>query len=86
VSLLDDPAASRAQLRSEAERLREENARLRRERDLAVAHDTQPYPTADAYEKVCAVLREREIEVERLRAVVERMGDLVAEWQKVARA
>jgi hypothetical protein len=25
-----------------------------RERDLAVAHDRQPYPTAEAYEKVCA--------------------------------
>jgi hypothetical protein len=27
-----------------------------RERDLAVAHDRQPYPTAYAYEKVCAAL------------------------------
>lgn len=27
-----------------------------RDRDLAVAHDRQPYPTADAYEKVCAAL------------------------------
>ena len=34
--------------------LRSENERLVRERDLALAHDTQPYPTADAYEKVCA--------------------------------
>jgi uncharacterized protein (DUF2237 family) len=25
-----------------------------RDRDLAIAHDTQPYPTADAYEKACA--------------------------------
>ena len=27
-----------------------------RERDLAIAHDRQPYPTAEAYEKVCAAL------------------------------
>ena len=26
---------------------------LERERDLAIAHDTQPYPTAWAYEQVC---------------------------------
>ena len=30
--------------------------RLKRERDLAVVHDKQPYPTAEAYEKVCAAL------------------------------
>jgi hypothetical protein len=27
-----------------------------RERDLAVAHDRQPYPTAEAYEKACEAL------------------------------
>ncbi len=31
-------------------------AELTRERDLAIAHDRQPYPTAEAYEKVCADL------------------------------
>lgn len=31
-------------------------AEARRERDLAIAHDTQPYPTADAYERACAAL------------------------------
>jgi uncharacterized coiled-coil DUF342 family protein len=29
---------------------------MRVERDLAVAHDRQPYPTADAYEAACAAL------------------------------
>lgn len=29
---------------------------LEHERDLAVAHDRQPYPTAEAYEKACAAL------------------------------
>lgn len=32
-------------------------ARLTEERDLAIAHDRQPYPTADAYERACAALR-----------------------------
>lgn len=45
-----------------------EVARLTRERDLAIAHDTQPYPTAHAYERVCEVLAERDREVARLRA------------------
>lgn len=31
----------------------EEAAKLRWERDLAIAHDRQPYPTAWAYEQVC---------------------------------
>ena len=36
-------------------------------RDLALAHDTQPYPTAEAYEIVCEVLHKREAEVKALR-------------------
>lgn len=36
---------------------------LKRERDLAIAHDRQPYPTAEAYEKVCEVLHKREAEL-----------------------
>jgi hypothetical protein len=42
---------SEEQRRFAAERERDE---ARRERDLAAAHDRQPYPTAEAYEKVCA--------------------------------
>ncbi len=33
-----------------------ELAAARRERDLAIAHDRQPYPTAWAYEQVCKAL------------------------------
>lgn len=36
--------------------LEADNAKLWEECDLAVAHDSQPYPTADAYEKVCKAL------------------------------
>lgn len=32
---------------------------LRRERDLAIAHDRQPYPTAWAYEQACTALRKQ---------------------------
>ena len=38
------------------------------ERDQAIAHDRQPYPTAWAYEQVCAALRVAHVEVEKLRA------------------
>ncbi len=36
----------------------EEIKKLRAERDSAIAHDTQPYPTALAYETVCKLLEE----------------------------
>jgi len=54
---------SSAHLRRENETLRKQNAALRedlekarQERDLAIAHDRQPYPTAHAYEKACEAL------------------------------
>ncbi len=34
---------------------------------LAIAHDRQPYPTAEAYERVCALLSERDAELTHLR-------------------
>lgn len=45
------------------------NAELRRcqiERDLAVAHDRQPYPTAQAYEKACAALNRHRVALQTL--------------------
>lgn len=48
-----------------------QEAQLARERDLAVAHDRQPYPTAEAYERVCALLEERKDEAARLRAILQ---------------
>ena len=35
-------------------------AELTRERDLAITHDRQPYPTAWAYEQACKALHERD--------------------------
>ena len=40
--------------------------KAREECDLAIAHDRQPYPTAEAYERVCATLHTREAELEEL--------------------
>ena len=59
---------------------RRENERLREERDLAVAHDRQPYPTACAYDRVCEArtrwqnrAEKAEAKNERLRGMVERI-------------
>ncbi|WP_217235429.1 hypothetical protein [Streptomyces sp. AC555_RSS877] len=43
-----------------------EQAELRRERDLAIAHDRQPYPTAWAYEQACKALHRKEAAIERV--------------------
>jgi hypothetical protein len=45
-----------------------ENEKLKIERDLAIAHDTQPYPTAEAYEKVCAANEDKSNIIERLQS------------------
>jgi hypothetical protein len=44
-----------------------------RERDLAIAHDRQPYPTADAYERACLALEVHRDRAHRLAATVERV-------------
>lgn len=56
--------------------------RLRKERDDAIAHDRQPYPTAWAYEQVCKALHAAEAEVRRLTEEV-RMAHL--DWQNDGR-
>lgn len=43
-----------------------EQAELRRERGLAIAHDRQPYPTAWAYEQACKALRRKAAAIERV--------------------
>lgn len=44
--------------------------RLKKERDLAIAHDNQDYPTVEAYEKVCEISFEREKEIEELKHII----------------
>ena len=45
------------------EELIEYARKMKKERDLALAHDTQPYPTAEAYEKVCQLLKQSKIQL-----------------------
>lgn len=53
---LDAGTAHSEAARLNIEWLQAEVARLTRERDLAIAHDTQPYPTAEAYDLACKAL------------------------------
>lgn len=41
------------------------------ERDLAIAHDRQPYPTAHAYEQACKALEAARADAAALRAAIE---------------
>lgn len=41
---------------------------LEEERNFAIAHDRQPYPTADAYEKACAALEKHRDRAEKAEA------------------
>lgn len=51
-----EPRTEAEELREEVERLRAETVRLTEERDLAIAHDRQPYPTQWAYDQACTAL------------------------------
>lgn len=53
-----------------------EQAELRRERDLAIAHDRQPYPTAWAYEQACKTLRRKEAGIERVLEFAASLDDI----------
>jgi len=59
-------------------------ARAEEERDLAIAHDTQPYPTADAYEKVCAARTKWQQRLERLEAGLETVAAAFEHRSKAA--
>jgi hypothetical protein len=50
-----------------------EQAELRRERDLAIAHDRQPYPTAWAYEQACKALRKHQERADAAEAALARV-------------
>jgi hypothetical protein len=53
-----------------------EQAELRRERDLAIAHDRQPYPTAWAYEQACKALRRKTEAIERVLAFAASLDEI----------
>jgi hypothetical protein len=52
-----------------------EQTELRRERDLAVAHDRQPYPTAWAYEQACKALHRKEAAIDRVLEFASRLDE-----------
>lgn len=49
------------------------------ERDEAIAHDRQPYPTASAYEAVCAALMRQRARAKHAEAERDRLYALVAD-------
>lgn len=53
---------------------------LEEERDLAIAHDRQPYPTADAYEKVCVALTKHKALLDQYKAAGEFLLAAINEW------
>lgn len=66
LTLTDTDAARIATLTATVER-------LERERDLAIAHDTQPYPTPWAYDQACAKIATLRTDRDEARAEVERL-------------
>ena len=48
------------------------------QRDLAIAHDRQPYPTAAAYEAVCATLERKRAELAEVTADRDRLSNTIA--------
>ena len=62
------------------EALRERVVDLERERDLAVAHDLQPYPTAAAYEAVCKACTKWQARVVALEGALEEIQKIIHAW------
>ena len=51
-----------------------------KERDLAIAHDRQPYPTAWAYEQACRVMHEAKAELAEAREALQRVRRALQQW------
>jgi hypothetical protein len=64
--------------------------RLREERDAAIAHDRQPYPTAWAYEQACRARDEARAEVDdlcrRIDDLTDEVNGLLAERARIRAA
>ncbi|MFC6080990.1 hypothetical protein [Sphaerisporangium aureirubrum] len=58
--------------------VRPELDRLREERDQAIAHDRQPYPTQWAYDQACAALWRHRGRADRAQAVCDLLSDIIA--------
>jgi hypothetical protein len=53
-----------------------------RDRDLAIAHDRQPYPTAEAYELACAAVEKHRKRAKNAEAERDEARRELAEWRK----
>ena len=71
-------ATSEAAAQETARKLLVAQCCAERDRDLAIAHDRQPYPTAAAYELVCAARDKWQCRAERAEAVAVAAKDLDA--------
>jgi hypothetical protein len=65
------PPAEAKQLRADLDAARARIAEVERERDLAITHDRQPYPTAEAYDKACAALWKHKADLDAARKLLE---------------
>ena len=79
----EDPAhALLSDAAEEIRRLSFELNRVEHELDLAVAHDRQPYPSAESYERACAELEQQRQRADRAEARLresESLGDFMTE-------
>lgn len=62
--------------------LKRELAEAIEQRDLAIAHDRQPYPTAWAYDQAVKALESHRQRADVAEAEVERLGKVIAEYQR----
>lgn len=76
-----EKAGNLAEARLKAE---QELEQVREERDLAIAHDRRPYPTADAYEKACAALTRKTDQLNQVREEVERRRKQAANFAEIS--
>lgn len=60
-------------------------AELEAERDQAIAHDRQPYPTAWAYEQACAALEKHRERAEKAEAAIARVEAEAALLERMIR-
>lgn len=65
--------AELARFKGDPDQVRAELAKAIEERDLAIAHDRQPYPTADAYERACAALERHRERADKAEAALARV-------------
>ena len=71
VARLEATRAEQERIAQERDNAVAEVEALKAERDLAVAHDRQPYPTADAYEAACRALEKHRARADTAEAEIE---------------